>query len=583
MNLDPESFGHYRIEGLLGRGGMGRVYRAHDTTTDRVVALKVLPPHLAEDEDFQRRFRREARIAAGLNDPHVVPIHGYGEIDGRLYVDMRLIEGRDLSRYIAEHGGRLGPDRAVAVIEQVAAALDSAHRVGLIHRDIKPMNILVTTAHDFVYLIDFGLARAEADTQLTNTGATMGTVAYLAPERFRGTTDHRADVYSLACVLYECLTGKRPFDGQTLEEQLNAHLNTPPPRPSAMCPDLPAAFDEVVARGMAKDPNQRYQSAIELAEAAKQALASLSVATAAARVPNPPPPPVPPPPPWGGPPPPRPENRQPGRRLVLGIVGASVVSLAAVTALVISLVHRSDTPAASTASTTPVHPRTLRGWGATSPVPSGALPMPAFAPPADLGANCQYPPSQDAATKPVEPPPSGRVSTTPGRSATISTNYGDIGIKLATNESPCTVNSFVSLVKQQFYNNTPCTRLGIQPRFGLLQCGATESDGTGGPGYNVADEYPADQYPPGDPAIAQGVVYPRGTVAMAPGQTPNTNSSVFNLVFTDSDLQATSTVFGTIDEAGLDTLDKISQVGVAGGGDDGAPAKAITVNSVRLD
>ncbi|MGZ4527867.1 MAG: serine/threonine-protein kinase, partial [Mycobacterium sp.] len=161
---------------------MGQVYRAYDAATDRVVALKVLPPNLAEDQEFQQRFRREARIAASLNDPHVVPIHSYGEIDGRLYVDMRLIEGRDLLQYIDENGGRLSPERTVAVIEQVAAALDSAHRVGLIHRDVKPKNILITNARDFVYLIDFGIARTLADTSLTQTGHTMGTVAYMAPE-----------------------------------------------------------------------------------------------------------------------------------------------------------------------------------------------------------------------------------------------------------------------------------------------------------------------------------------------------------------------------------------------------------------
>ena len=225
-----DSFGHYELRELLGRGGMGQVFRAYDAATDRIVALKVLPPLMAEDNEFQQRFRREARIAASLNDPHVVPIHSYGEIDGRLYVDMRLIEGRDLEHYMAEHGGRLSPDRAVAVVEQVAAALDSAREVGLIHRDVKPSNILVTTARDFVYLIDFGIARAAADTALTRDGHTMGTVAYMAPERFRGTTDHRADVYALACVLYECLTGQRPFPGDSFEQQINAHLSTPVPR-----------------------------------------------------------------------------------------------------------------------------------------------------------------------------------------------------------------------------------------------------------------------------------------------------------------------------------------------------------------
>ena len=299
--MGTESFGQYQLLEVLGRGGMGEVFRAYDASTDRVVALKVLPPNLAEDREFQHRFRREARIAASLNDPHVVPIHSFGEIDGRLHVDMRLIEGRDLGQYIAENGGRLSPERAVAVIEQVAAALDSAHKVGLIHRDIKPKNILVTTARDFVYLIDFGIARTAADTALTHTGHTMGTVAYMAPERFRGTTDHRADVYSLACVLHECLTGKRPFAGDSLEQQLNAHLNTPPPPPSTIAPGIPPALDAVVARGMAKDVDNRYQSAMELAEAARAALAGPGDVAAAI----PPPPPQAPaaPQPVAGPPP----------------------------------------------------------------------------------------------------------------------------------------------------------------------------------------------------------------------------------------------------------------------------------------
>jgi serine/threonine protein kinase len=163
-----DSFGRYQLHGLLGRGGMGQVFRAFDTETDREVALKVLPRDSAEDDKYQQRFRREARIAAGLNDPHIVPIHGYGEIDGRLYVDMRLIEGRDLSTLIAENGGRLSAARAVPLIEQVATALETAHHAGLVHRDIKPSNILVA-ARDFVYLIDFGIARAAGDTALTNT------------------------------------------------------------------------------------------------------------------------------------------------------------------------------------------------------------------------------------------------------------------------------------------------------------------------------------------------------------------------------------------------------------------------------
>ena len=177
---DGTPFGRYRLIELLGRGGMGEVWRAHDTVTDRVVAIKVLPAILSEDEDFQRRFRREAHAAARPDTPHVVPIHDYGEIDGRLFVSMRLINGRDLADVLAD--GPLDPSRAVRIIDQVAKALHAAHDVGLIHRDIKPSNILLDR-DDFAYLIDFGIARAADDTRLTKTGGTIGTFAYIAPER----------------------------------------------------------------------------------------------------------------------------------------------------------------------------------------------------------------------------------------------------------------------------------------------------------------------------------------------------------------------------------------------------------------
>jgi protein-export membrane protein SecD len=250
---------------------MGEVFRAHDNATERVVAIKLLPAHLAEDPEYQQRFRREAHTAAGLSDPHVVPIHNYGEIEGRLYVDMRLVEGRDLGTLIADDGGRLHPARAVAITEQVASALDSAHRAGLVHRDVKPSNILIGE-RDFVYLIDFGIARAITDTAVTNTGQTVGTLAYMAPERFSGMTDRRADIYSLACVLHECLTGQRPYPGGNLAQQLADHLMTPPPKPSTICPDIPPEFDAVIARGMAKDPDERYQTTTALADAARAAL-----------------------------------------------------------------------------------------------------------------------------------------------------------------------------------------------------------------------------------------------------------------------------------------------------------------------
>lgn len=598
MSVDPETFGRYQIMGLLGRGGMGRVYRAYDPATDRVVALKVLPPHLAEDDQFQQRFRREARIAAGLNDPHIVPIHGYGEIDGQLYVDMRLIEGRDLADYIVQNGGRLGPERTVAVIEQVAAALDTAHSVGLIHRDIKPKNILVTAARDFVYLIDFGLARAQTDTELTGTGATMGTVAYLAPERFRGTTDHRADVYSLACVLYECLTGSRPFPGDSLEEQLNAHVNTPPPRASIIAPGVPPALDAVIARGMAKDPQARYQSAMELAEAARAALTATDAPRVAPLVAPPVAPLVAPlvaPPSAAAPEAPTPapqpqpqpvEAKTFNRRLALGIVGGSLVALAAVVALVISLVTQSHGSTNNAASPTPSRARVPARPG-SAPGPTSATgatvpPLPAFAAPSDLGANCQYPASPDPASKSANLPPTGRVATEPSPiHAVISTNFGDIGVQLANNESPCTVNSFVSLAKQGFYDNTVCGRMIDEPEGGTLLFGGPDADGGGGAGYEFADEYPTDQYKPDDPALKATVIYPRGTLATATNG-PNTNGSQFFVVFRDAEIEPTSTVFGSVDEAGLATLDKIAKVGVAGNRTRGMPTSTVTINSVRV-
>lgn len=258
--MDEVPFGRYRLIELLGRGGMGEVWRAHDTDTERTVAIKVLPAHFSDNEEFQRRFRREAHAVAGLNSPHVVPIHHYGEIDGRLYVDMRLIEGRDLESVLAD--GPVEPARAVRIIEGVALALHAAHEVGLVHRDVKPSNILLDR-NDVAYLIDFGIARAIDETRMTQTGNMIGTYLYMAPERFdTGQDDARADIYGLACVLYECLTGQPPFPENSAARIMAAHLSTPPPRPSTSQPKIPQQIDSVVATGMAKDPDQRYATTV---------------------------------------------------------------------------------------------------------------------------------------------------------------------------------------------------------------------------------------------------------------------------------------------------------------------------------
>ena len=276
-------FGQYRLIDLLARGGMGEVWRAYDTATDRVVALKLLPTHYAADAVFKKRFRREAHAAARLSEPHVVPIHTYGEIERRLFVDMRLIDGRDLQAVIA--AGPLEPARAVLIIEQTAKALQAVHNAGLVHRDVKPSNILVT-ADDFAYLIDFGIARVTGEAGPTTAGGVVGTVHYMAPERFtKAPVDARSDVYSLACVLYVCLTGSCPFPGDSVEQQLAAHLGAPPPQPSSVGP-VPVAFDDVIAKGMAKDPGDRYATAVQLARAAGDALATSNSPVAVLRRPS---------------------------------------------------------------------------------------------------------------------------------------------------------------------------------------------------------------------------------------------------------------------------------------------------------
>jgi hypothetical protein len=268
--VEGTPFGRYRLIELLGRGGMGEVWKAFDTATQRVVAVKVLPAQLAADPIFEQRFRHEAFAAAGLNNPHVVPIHNFGEIEGRLYVDMRLIEGQDLEHVIAD--GPLDPGRAVKIVEQIASALNAAHRIGLVHRDVKPSNILVAE-DDFSYLIDFGIARAAGETKLTATGNVVGTWPYMAPERFTtGQTDTRSDIYALTCVLYESLTSSRPFPGDSVEQQIAGHLTTPPPRPSISRPGVTPELDKVIAAGMAKDPDERYGTTIELARAARSAI-----------------------------------------------------------------------------------------------------------------------------------------------------------------------------------------------------------------------------------------------------------------------------------------------------------------------
>jgi hypothetical protein len=271
--VNEEMFGQYRLEELLGVGGMGEVYRAYDTVRGRVVAIKRLPEHMAADEVFKARFRSESALVARLREPHIIPIHDFGEIDGRLYIDMRLVDGPNFAALLAQQGP-IAPESAVNLVAQIAAALDVAHAENLVHRDIKPSNVLISGSAEFAYLADFGIARLLGESEVvTAAGATVGSVHYMAPERFTGgEIDHRVDVYSLGCLLFEALTARKPFTAEGMIPMLHAHLNAPPPRPSELVPGLPVAMDDVVARAMAKDPADRYSSAGELAAAAREAL-----------------------------------------------------------------------------------------------------------------------------------------------------------------------------------------------------------------------------------------------------------------------------------------------------------------------
>jgi ABC-type branched-subunit amino acid transport system substrate-binding protein/tRNA A-37 threonylcarbamoyl transferase component Bud32 len=276
----------YRIEALLGRGGMSVVYRAEDLRLKRRVALKLMAPELAGDERFRERFLRESELAASIDHPSIVPIYEAGEVDGQLYIAMRYVEGTDLKALLREERP-LEPGRALALLEQVGDALDAAHRRGLVHRDVKPANVLVAAeaGREHCYLSDFGLTKqASSESGLTESGQFVGTAEYIAPEQIeRGRVDGRADLYSLGCILYQCLTGEVPYPGERLMAVLWAHVNEPPPAASERNPGLPAAIDTVIAKALAKAPEQRYPSCAELIDAAREALPAPENAPAPAR------------------------------------------------------------------------------------------------------------------------------------------------------------------------------------------------------------------------------------------------------------------------------------------------------------
>jgi tRNA A-37 threonylcarbamoyl transferase component Bud32 len=342
MSSDPRigtELAGYRIEALLGRGGMSTVYLAEDTRLERRVALKILAPELADSQAFRDRFVRESHLAASLEHPNIVPIYEAGESGGVFFIAMRYVRGSDLGALIAREGV-LDPARSVAILDRVADALDAAHEEGLIHRDVKPANVLIGEGRgsrgEHVYLTDFGLTkRALTEAGFTKTGQFMGSIDYAAPEVFEGRKlDALADEYSLGCVLYQCLTGHPPFERQQEAAVMYAHLNEAPPKPSGATAELPHELDDVIERALAKDPQARFDSCGELATAARNALGT--------------PLPV--------------EAPRAGRSLLVPVLAAATVSAVVVGVVLAFVLHGGGTPPAPSAAPS--------GSVAVSPTPS---------------------------------------------------------------------------------------------------------------------------------------------------------------------------------------------------------------------
>ena len=272
-------FGPYELRSLIGTGGMGEVYRAYDTVKDRMVALKLLRGETAANPGFQQRLWRECRKVTRLAEPHVLPLHDFGEIDGVPFIDMHLVDDGGSLKDLLREQGALEPSRAASITAQVARALDAAHAGGLVHLDVKPENILLTHDH-FTYLADFGIAEAAGDEKISRT--------YMAPERFTtASIGSQTDVYSLACVLYECLTGQPPFEGEDAGELKSAHLLAPAPRPSIMRRGVGRDYDDIITRGMAKQRTARFGSAGDLARAASEAVFAAYEPVSGATAPSP--------------------------------------------------------------------------------------------------------------------------------------------------------------------------------------------------------------------------------------------------------------------------------------------------------
>jgi len=391
--------GPFRLDAVIAAGGFGVVYRAYDTKLERNVALKLLREELAVDEEFRTRFLRESRAAAGLDHQNILPMFDAGEIDGVLYIATRLVDGVDLRRRLAREG-LFSVDRALAIVHQIGVALDFAHGKGLVHRDVKPANILLVAGQygddEHAYLIDFGITKnVEADRTLTMTGHFVGTPEYVAPEQIvNDRIDGRADQYALACVLHHCLTGSPPFQRDTTVDVLFAHMHAEPPRPSAVNATLPESVDNAIMRALSKDPKRRYETCRAFIAAARAGTGAPTPQRATAAPPpttfvpqSQPPPgtPLPPMPEAGGeptdpavsespqspaPPPPAAGTGSGGRRrppVVLALLAVIVVGALVGGGLLLTLGQDEDDPSSSASTSSPRPPAAAPAVANTDP------------------------------------------------------------------------------------------------------------------------------------------------------------------------------------------------------------------------
>jgi len=493
------SFGRYRIEARLGSGGMGVVYRATDTRLGRPVALKMLAPERAADPAFRERFLREGRLAAALDHPHVVTVYEADETDGVLYLAMRYVPGPDLGTLLAREGP-LAPGRAVELVAQVADALDAAHAAGLVHRDVKPANILVVPGHDRgsvgdAYLTDFGLTKpadSASGAGLTLAGQFVGTPGYVAPEQIEGKVpvDHRADVYALGCVLYNALTGSIPYPRDSTMAVLWAHVWEPPPHVSEARPGL-APFDAVLERALAKDPAARFQTAGSLAAAARRALAAVDSGTAPVA----------------------------GAALAIG-AAAPIVFEGTSDDLVRPVSRPPSEPAG------PV-------LAATSAVPAGTDPLP---PPqvGELRVSAIMAGVASRPAPPAGPPPPGSIPAAAAGAATVATatarpNSGLAAAATSISPEPAARparRSRTAVLVAAGFVAVAVLLLGGLVAFGALGGGiGTRSGPTPGPSLEAAASASPAPTPTDAPSSQAAVILPTPTPAPAPSPTPQRTPS----------------------------------------------------------